>query len=413
MGKLTQDGFNLSKKIAFLASLVMSIHPVSREWRVAIVSLALARVLTMVITAYSAYFYFFTNIQPVIKVNHVSKFITILILILVEILTAVFLDKTFKFLFRKRFLTAVFALLIVFGFYSIQFISTTNGLANRQSLKKDHSMELIKENTILKEEAKNEFRSAISGIDTLIKDIKANPASWSKRKRNILTLEQQSNLINLEKQKSMLKQDLVAHLDKIEKQLQEKLRINEVISKQTGNQYYKFMEIVMIAQFFITGILIYLFHLIQMQEHKEEIVIDELNSIKKIIQKHTFSYISSGVAEAAAKFAEYMNISEPTKYSSVQKLDYKSEHINNRSGHKPRDKCTKEKTSSKDNKLLAKHKNLVRAIMMNVDKNQNYLSNADIKNKILPMAKNAKYKSYSLIRKVFNELKSVDLLPMN
>ena len=59
-------------------------------------------------------------------------------------------------------------------------------------------------------------------------------------------------------------------------------------------------------------------------------------------------------------------------------------------------------------KYFHKHKELVQAIFMNVHKNQSFLSNVDIQQNIIPMIKNIKYKSPSLIRKVFAKMQTFD-----
>jgi len=58
---------------------------------------------------------------------------------------------------------------------------------------------------------------------------------------------------------------------------------------------------------------------------------------------------------------------------------------------------------------LMKHKKIVKAIVVNIPKEQVFISNADIKTKILPQIKAANFKSFSLIRKVFFAMKAMGI----
>jgi len=417
MRRISSKEYNISKLIKGMADRIMTIHSIEKEWKVAIFSLAIARLITMVITAYSAYTFFFVYIHQVIRDSKASILITNIILILVELLAAIFLDKTYKFFFKGKYFTAAFAFIIVLGFYSLSFISSTTGLAQKQSAKKDLSIEIQKEYIIANEKAVNESQKRLNNLDTIIMSIRSNPIVWSRRKRNLLSMEQQNNILELEQQKSSIREALILQLDKIDSQFQDKILINKASMIKTGGEYYKFMEIIVIAQFLMTGILIYLFHLIHSQHQKEQIIAEELYDIKEIIKRRTHSFIYEGVMEAVGNFEDILGETPLKKEFSankqVHKTEFKSEHNNELVIAKSQKKFQKQTINTnvdalnnaqknhKNEGYLSKHKKIVQAILQNIPKNQTFLSNADIKNKILPSIQKANFKSFSLIRKVF------------
>ncbi len=357
----------ISKLISAQAKRLMGLYPTSEEWPIAIIILTLIKLGTMAISAYAAYSFFLSYTYPIIKQTEISRIVTAIILVLLEILTAVFLTKFFKFLFRKMYFISVLVFIVSAGLYTISFISSTNGLAQRQSSKEDNSG-IIKNELLLKmQQLKSEKHTNLQEINNLIEDIRTNPIVWSKGKRVFLSKEQQNNIIELERQKTIVRNTHNIQLEKLNKQFQEELAHNQFTKLNTANKYYTVMAAIMAIQFIVTGILVFFLHLIYFQEHDCNLDYKFTHNPVPITKKHS--------AEVQ------MNTAHETP-----KMNINGHQING------------------DKEYLKKHKEIVNAILMHTHENQGFLSNTDINTKILPRLTNVKYKSVSLIRKVFAKM---------
>jgi len=349
--------YSLSKLILIWAIKVIKPQPVNKEWKTAIISLALVKIGTMVVSAYAAYFFFFAFINKVIHDETISRIITLITLLLLESITAIFLAKTFKFSFRKKYSISFIIFLVVGGFYFISFVSSTNGLAQSQARNVDRFFEIKKELIKEKQQLKKENRKIRQGIDNLIQDIRTNPIAWSGRKRVFLSKVQQNNIIELEQKKSAIRKMYATNLEKITVKFKNEMNANKKQMSNTAHDYYLFMVVVMVIQFFVTGILIFFLHLIYQEEHE---------------QTHEFMF-------AHKKVDSNMNIEGKNDIE----------------------------------RYLKKHEKIAQTLYAYAHKNQTYLSNSAINNKILPLLKGVKYKSPSLIRKVFAKMQLVGIACFN
>jgi len=359
----------ISKLISAQAKRLMSLYPTSEEWSTAIIILTLIKFGTMAISAYTAYSFFLSYTYPIIKQIELSRIATVIILVLLEIITAVFLTKFFKFFFKKMYPSTFLVSLVVVGFYSLSFNSSTNGLAQRQSIKEDNSNEIKQELIQIKHQLKSEHTKNIQNLDKLINDIRANPVAWSKGQRTYLSKEQQNNIIKLALQKATITKSHEILLEKLDKQFQEKIAQNQLTKLNTANKYYSIMAIIMVMQFIVTGILIFFLHLIYLQEHDCNLDYKFTHNPMPIKERH-----SSGTQEDSAHKTPKTNI---TRHQINSNKEY-----------------------------FKKHKEIVGAILMHTHENQVFLSNTDINTKILPRLTNVKYKSVSLIRKVFAKMQA-------
>lgn len=420
------------KAISKWANHVMSIHVVKKEWRVAILTLAAAKLLTMCTSAYAGYFFFIDYYQPVIISSIGTVLLSLFSLYLLELLTAVFLEKTFKFLFLRRFLISFLTLLAVSGFYTLSFVSSTSGLAKKQAEKGDQSEWIISE-------SRNKIRLEKEHTDDLIRDIKerislieANPQGWSNGKRQYLTSLQLKNISILNDKKDDLRINYSNMLSRIAFDTKSKMVENSTLKSNTAKQYYMFMTIIMIAQFIITGILVFFLHLIRLEDESEKSINEKLPELENLLEEFTCSVSSDKINEFANEFNKLSKAnsdhstkqnSPPTLNDTQSKLELlirtlkvlkyknnKSTFEKSKAAQNFDDRVTY--LTSKNIKYLQKHINIVKAIKSTIPPPLKTISNNQIA-EIQRKAKNAEHKSYTLVRNVFEVCRLVGIENIN
>ncbi len=434
--------FKLGSVLSSWANKTMTLHPIKREWRVAIVTMLTAKLLTMIISMFAGYSFFYAYILPVAKNVFWTVIFSVVLLAGLEVLTAVFLEKTFKFFYRHRFLTAVASFIIVSGFYSVSFISSTNGLANRQADKKDLTAEIIKTEASEIKKAENKTALLTADLNLQISDIKKNPQGWSNGKRAYLTAKQLDNIAILNNKKEELQTKHLKAVSLINNKTANKFSENKKVTRKTAKQYYKFMSIVMISQFFITGILIYFLYLIRSQESKDSVVSEDLKEITDTVENNAMTLIFNSIIGTSNKLTDHVgsqilagqypdiqNCKVPAISGTKQdkKLSEKPEtktektplivtgfgtaKTENKTSQENRTKNTEQlrylNNADKSNlSYLHRHKHLVTAIKKLNPEPEKSISNNEILI-VKQTAKKAQYKSRSTIQKVFTVMQTI------
>jgi hypothetical protein len=397
---------SISQIINAWAKLQMSLHPVKVEWKSAIIITALIKFLTMLFSAYAAYTYFYQYIIHIVENQQLSTIFSIAVLVFLEAITAIFLGKVFKFFFRKRYRLSLFIFILVGALYTLSFVSSTNGLAKRQAAKTDNTRAIRQQyqeqlNVLALSQSKE-----ILELDTLIANIQKNPIVWLNRKRKHLSLEQQNNILQLNRQKSDIRKNFEVKKEQLKTDFVDKINQNQEVMAKTANQYYQVMAIVIVIQFVVTGILIYLLYRVYLQENKQEI----LNERIKAVHDRIYNHATDSILKIYQKvISDFSHLSPKTK--NLGKTEQKQTNTNIDTST---DTCLAQKSILKTPELLSeikqdtesyrqyciKHKFIVQAIINTVNVNQPFLSKQDI-DRILPLLKDERHKSASLIRKVY------------
>jgi len=419
--------FRLSSALSNWANHVITLHKVKKEWRIAIVSLGIAKIFTMVISLYAGYSFFNDYYLPIIKGIIKTAILSTVTLFILELLTAVFLEKTFKFLYRGRFIISVLSLVAVSSFYSLSFVSSTEGLAKKQSEKIDVSAELKNKANQRKVEQESKTALLISEIDQQIKQIETNFQGWSGGKRMYLTALQLKNIRELNEKKEKIREEHTFALLNINRGTAASLLENNRQTEKTASQYYQFMAIIMIAQFFVTGLLVFFLYLIRAQESKDEVINEDLKEIQSVIETNAMTAMYNGVVSMANRLSDLLNQqlgnSENPLQFAIQKQTQSSEvvhntpnevigFINKKSAPKNLEATTHanqlHSLTSRQIAYLNKHRQLVKAIKNTIKPPLNIITNNQV-SEIQSRAGNAKHKSYTLVRNVFEICRAVGI----
>jgi len=446
--KTNVQNFRLSAGLSSLSNHVMTLHPVKKEFRIAIIVLYAARILTMILAVFAGYSFFDTYIIKVISNPEHYKYvviISVLFISFVEFMGAYSLEKTFKFFYRQRFFTAIALLLCAIILYGLSFISATEGLASRQAAKKDQT-DVIKQNE-KSELIKSEQLTAqlTAEIDLQITQIEKNPQGWSEGKRSHLTAPQLKKIADLNNKKDKIRNDFKTEKSEIENKTAVAIKENSIQTESTGNKYHKFMSYVMIFQVFVTGLLLFLLHRIRTEESRDSIISEDLKHIADTVEENAAGMIFNSIIGISNRMTdnvtaqilahhsqdqpgdmqlkrilpelikkEYTETEPETEPRTEKKPEKKPVRISGfgtqKTGYETENKTTDRlrylKTATDiDLEYLKKHKGIVKAIKQLKPQTANSISNSEIEN-IQKFAK-AEYKSRSLIQKVYIAMQNV------
>ncbi len=408
------------------------LHDIKKEWKIFILFVFLAKILTWSISIFAGTNYFKLLLLPVVQEKTLAITVAILILIIIEVLTTIALSKFFKFLYRGiNHLSTIIALtIIVVGLFGVSFVSSTNGLSMRQAKKVDNTDLIVErfelKNVIIKDDYHNRF----VGIDEQIETIKSNPQGWARGVRSTLISQQLAKIDSLQKRKAEIRQEQKNEIVEIDKQKQSEIRINTVQTTSEADKYYKIITVVMIIQFISSGILMFFWKRIFYEDDKDSVISEYAKEINDTMSANTFYMVQNYMSEAANSFAlELDNASKKNKlalpvnediklpdkekerveiagFSNANKNKFKTGFKNTKKTTEPSIRIDSnedfkgENLTKKNVDFLRKHKLIVKSIkLINLPEKQS-ISNNEIK-QIKENAKKAKFKSKTLIREVF------------
>jgi hypothetical protein len=243
-----------------LAKRTFNKQPFLREWDFFIVITLIAKVLTMVFSIFAGYFYFVDLFSSALNNNAtLAKAFSILCLLIIELSTAIAITKFFKFAIKKKVNLAIFSLMIAVITFSISFISSTNGLALRQSNTVDNSLQIENSYIQVVKDTKQEYNSKVADLNSLIEIEKQNPQGWKGKERSTLTASQLKRIENYRITINSLNDELNARLGKIESAKNKELENNEKLTGAESDKFYNIVAGIMILVFLINGLLVYFY----------------------------------------------------------------------------------------------------------------------------------------------------------
>ena len=233
---------------------------------------------------------------------------SVLSLILIEFLNALFLAKFFKFALRVDFKTAVMPLICAALTFSVSFIISTNGIAvyvnesetQTESVKTDFAEQ---KNAVSRETEKN-----IADVERYIETIKENPENWSNGKRCILSTEQNREIAAAFNRIEQYKESASARIAEIEKAESEELSATATEIKATAERYYKIVAIIMLIQISCSALLWFFYSKIAMQDSPtdgyEENITDVLQRTDNLIEDGISNRFAKKIAMIETAFAD-------------------------------------------------------------------------------------------------------------
>jgi len=270
-------------------------HSFLKEWRVFILIVLVVKLAAMLFSIFAGYFYFNNLFISLLNSPFWAKVFAGINLLLIEVLTAIAISKFFKFVIRGTFRTAIPVLFIVIALFSISFISSTNGLALRQSTKVDNIESIENQYNYKAEVVKAEYHDHINIIKARIKDEQSNPQGWTGGKRTSLLKDQ---LLRIDSYYADLKSrsnELKTQLSSLENEYQMEKQANNGKMQNESDKFYDIVAIVMILIFLVNGLLMFFYSRIFDEREAQLSKIEIITEIGEEMQAKTDSLIENAI----------------------------------------------------------------------------------------------------------------------
>lgn len=255
-------------------------HPFAIEWRSFIVLIAALRLITMFMSSYASYFFYYDALLSHTNKIELSFYIALLFALIVELSANIALYKFFKFLLKGRKLVAItsfFAVVICFG---MSFFATVNGLAKKQYQNTDKTSEIVKSTVNSKDSINEAFNKRIKNIENEITTIKQNPEGWQGAKRTFLTIEQQKSIEFYQKEIKTLQNDKKQAFFDIKKESDSNINKTQIIAQNEYDKFYWSAVVILIFQV-LTGFgLMFFWSRIYNEIDKEKAFKEEIDDLR-------------------------------------------------------------------------------------------------------------------------------------
>lgn len=278
------------------------------EWLAVILLVLVLKLGTSAVSIFSGWYYLQNFYTDFVSSELAARCFSVLSLILIEFLNALFLAKFFKFALRVDFKTAIMPLICAALTFSVSFIISTNGIAvyvnesetQTESVKTDFSEQ---KNAVSRETEKN-----IADVERYIETIKANPENWSNGKRCILSTEQNREIAAAFARIEQYKESAAARIAEIEKAESVELSATATEIKATAERYYKIVAIIMLIQISCSALLWFFYSKIAMQDSPtdgyEENITDVLQRTDNLIEDGISNRFAKKIAMIETAFAD-------------------------------------------------------------------------------------------------------------
>jgi len=274
-----------------IAKKAYSIKPFKDEWSLLINIARLVIVITACVSMYAGHQYLYNTILPIISSPIASYIFSIIFLIMLEIAVYMLISRFFKYLFRfnaKYFLVILGSFFGACLVYSLSFILSTNGLAERQVKLSDQTITIINKYELKKEKTSIRFNT---DLDTLTKYRNKLLSITYKGRQSV---EQLAKADSYSKNIITIQQQLSNELNNIELLKNEELAKNKAENNITANKYYWFVAIIMLIQIAANSYVMFAFG--QIAAADEQLVLSENlitmeDSIKKLLNNSFYNQI--------------------------------------------------------------------------------------------------------------------------
>jgi len=316
------------------AKIIYKKHSFVIEWQTFIAISIVLKLATIVFSIFAGFFYFNSLFVSMLNNPLLAKIFSIVALLIIEVLTAISLSKFFKFALRLELKTAVPILLLSMFFFGISFISSTNGLALRQSEKVDQTEILtaqyndkILNINLLYDSQKDEVKEQINTI-------KSNPQGWTNGRRSTLITPQLNQIDRHYKNMQTIELNRKTELNEARSAYLNDKNLNDLQSVNESEKFYKITAFIMILVFLINGLLMFFYSRIFNENEMELQTIEVIKNFSDNIQDKAIDLIENQIQDTfALYFSAIQNNFEKLNKPALQQNSKSIGFIN--SGIKP------------------------------------------------------------------------------
>ncbi len=278
------------------------------------------RFLTASISIFAGYFYF-ANLMS--SLNSENKYIPIILavlaLVVIEFFSAWLLGKLTKASLQTKWVRAFVLLVFAVGTFTASFISSTNGLAMRQSNKADNTNEIVSLFNTEKQNIKARYDILISELKQQITDEKNNPAGWKNNKRFYLTAIQLKRISSINQSIKEQRNSQQMEISKLKENKNTEVKKNRQVMTATADKYYKFIAIILIISA-LSNIALQVFYRKIFKEEKAQLsAISDISIIKQDLMDSLWNTTSREASNMRSLITEHLAI-QNSLYDSNNKV---------------------------------------------------------------------------------------------
>lgn len=290
----------------------------AREWRSMIIVSLLAKLVTMAISVFAGYYFFYSYTLTYFESEVLAIGTTVVCLLLLELLTNITLSKTFKFAFNKKWLTATGCAVGAVLLFLASFQVTCNGWALKEGENIDASMVIEQEYNEKEAAQKADISIQIADIKKQMATIEKNPLGWSGYKRTKLTDGQLEKIFDLNAKLSDLRVLHSLFLQELTKNKKKALEANKMQIQQEASKYYNIAAYIMVAQIIFSALLTFFWVKIHKENQDEkEVLSAEVIQMRREIKGQMWDTLQTDLRD----------FSRQLKYMVTQPIELQNESI--------------------------------------------------------------------------------------
>lgn len=301
-----------NEKIRSFANASYKKHTFLKEWRVFILLTLILKVGAMVFSIFAGFFYFENLFITILNSSVLSKLFAVAALLLIEVLTAISLSKFFKFGIRLKFKKATPILLLACLFFSISFVSSTNGLALRQSRKIDNTTAITANHNGQKRQLTAKFEAAKERANQRRLTIEKNPQGWINGRRSTLTNEQLVNISGCYDEIKHFENNYNKDLERLKSVFDTQILQNNSEIESESVKYYKIVTVIMVLIFLVNGLLMFFYSRIYSETNKEAEAVEVVNDFAEIVNKKASVVIEENLQNTMNIYLNALGITTTT-----------------------------------------------------------------------------------------------------
>lgn len=294
------------------AATAMQRYDVAREFWALICGFILLRLATSFVSIFSGFAFFNVELCSVLPSDMLRKIAAILLLVCIELITAGFLFKLFKFIFAQRWQLAASMLVGVCVFFFISFHTSTAGIALYMSDTSEQKITLENKSAAGVDSVANFYDNQISILNASLEQIK--PQTWNKRRQKtadgrdttvyLLTTQQENTkteiynkILALQNAKSSAIADYKLSVEKQKTDVQTAANIE-------ADKYYIYVVIIMLLQLSSNGVLCYFYSRIYHENNRDDEVAGVVADFAEVIADNTDALINR---QTTIQYNNYVN----------------------------------------------------------------------------------------------------------
>jgi len=299
---------NISGLLSKQATKVMMLTSFAKENSILIILVLILRFITISISVFSGYSYFLNILKNLVELPEIYIIsISVVFVLTIEILAAIFLIKLFKFALKLQWLSALGYGLGVLLFFVLSFYISVNGLASFTTKKLDNSETITSKYLYQKNIEYDNFNNLEIQIKQAIQTIENNPTQWLNGRLSGLSAKQQSDINNYYSQLTNARNTLQNNLKSIETSKEKELNTNTGNLKSEYEKYYKIAAVIMFISFLVNGLIAFFYHKIYNESEKEQVIKDTINSFSTDIANDTNQIIQFQISNQYQMYLSALN----------------------------------------------------------------------------------------------------------